>query len=48
MNIVNFRRELCNNIVVYGPIVFLGLIERLQLEIQKKFQGAIEVNVSNL
>ena len=43
---VNFRRGLCNNIVLYGPIVFRGLIERLQLEIQKKFQGAIKVNVS--
>ena len=45
---VNFRRGLCNNIVVYGPAVFPGLSERLQLEIQKKFQGEIEVNVSNL
>ena len=45
---VNFRRGLCNNIVVYGPAVFPGLSERLQLEIQKKFQGAIEVNVSSL
>ncbi len=45
---VNFRRGLCNNIVVYGPAVFHGLSERLQLEIQKKFQGAIEVNVSRL
>jgi len=45
---VNFRRGLCNNIVVYGPAVFPGLSERLQLEIQKKFQGSIEVNVSSL
>jgi len=45
---VNFRRGLCNNIVVYGPAVFPGLSERLQLEIQKKFQGTIEVNVSSL
>ncbi len=45
---VNFRRGLCNNIVVYGPAVFPGLSERLQLEIQKKFQGSIEVNVSTL
>jgi len=45
---VNFRRGLCNNIVVYGPAVSPGLSERLQLEIQKKFQGAIEVNVSGL
>ncbi len=45
---VNFRRGLCNNIVVYGPAVFRGLSERLQLEIQKKFQGKIEVNVSSL
>ena len=45
---VNFRRELCNNIMVYGPAVFPGLSERLQLEIQKKFQGSIEVNVSSL
>ena len=44
---VNFRRGLCNNIVVYGPAVFPGLSERLKLEIQKKFQGAIEVNVSS-
>ena len=45
---VNFRRGLCNNIVVYGPAVSPGLSERLQLEIQKKFQGSIEVNVSSL
>lgn len=45
---VNFRRGLCNNIVVYGAAVFPGLSERLQLEIQKKFQGTIEVNVSSL
>ncbi len=45
---VSFRRGLCNNIVVYGSAVFPGLIERLQLEIQKKFQGSIEVNVSSL
>ena len=45
---VNFRRGLCNNIVVYGSAVLPGLSERLQLEIQKKFQGAIEVNVSSL
>lgn len=45
---VNFRRDLCNNIVVYGPAVFPGLSERLQQEIQKKFQGSIEVNVSRL
>ncbi|MCK4384440.1 MAG: hypothetical protein KAW66_14160 [Candidatus Lokiarchaeota archaeon] len=45
---VNFRRGLCNNIVVYGPAVFPGLSERLQLEIQKKFQGKIEVNISSL
>jgi len=45
---VNFRRGLCNNIVLYGSTVFRGLIERLQLEIQKKFQGTIEVNVSGL
>ena len=45
---VNFRRGLCNNIVVYGPALPRGLSERLQLEIQKKFQGSIEVNVSNL
>ncbi|MHA2034898.1 MAG: hypothetical protein ACW98X_00605 [Promethearchaeota archaeon] len=45
---VNFRRGLCNNIVLYGPIVFPGLSKRLQLEIKKKFQGAIEVNVSSL
>ena len=45
---VNFRRGLCNNIMVYGPAVFRGLSERLQLEIQKKFQGKIEVNVSSL
>ncbi len=45
---VNFRRGLCNNIVVYGPAVFPGLSERLQLEIQKKFQRSIEVNVSSL
>ena len=45
---VNFRRGLCNNIMVYGPAVFPGLSERLQLEIQKKFQGSIEVNVSSL
>ncbi|MHA2006233.1 MAG: hypothetical protein ACXABO_16395 [Promethearchaeota archaeon] len=45
---VNFRRGLVNNIVVYGPAVFPGLSERLKLEIQKKFQGAIEVNVSSL
>ena len=45
---VNFRRGLCNNIVVYGPAVPPGLSERLQLEIQKKFQGSIEVNVSSL
>jgi len=45
---VNFRRGLCNNIVVYGPAVFPGVSERLQLEIQKKFQGTIEVNVSSL
>ena len=45
---VNFRRGLCNNIVVYGPALPRGLSERLQLEIQKKFQGSIEVNVSSL
>jgi len=45
---VNFRRGLCNNIVVYGPSAFRGLSERLQLEIQKKFQGSIEVSVSSL
>ncbi|MHA1933288.1 MAG: hypothetical protein ACW96X_12145, partial [Promethearchaeota archaeon] len=45
---VNFRRGLCNNIVLYGPAVPRGLSERLQLEIQKKFQGSIEVNVSRL
>ena len=45
---VNFRRGLCNNIVVYGSAVSPGLSERLELEIQKKFQGAIEVNVSSL
>ncbi len=45
---VNFRRRLCNNIVVYGSAVLPGLSERLQLEIQKKFQGSIEVNVSTL
>ncbi|HEA70807.1 hypothetical protein LCGC14_0707300 [marine sediment metagenome] len=45
---VNFRRGLCNNIVVYGSAAFPGLSERLQLEIQKKFQGSIEVNVSSL
>jgi actin-related protein len=45
---VNFRRGLCNNIVVYGPAVFRGLSERLKLEIQKRFQGTIEVNVTNL
>ncbi len=45
---VNFRRGLCNNIVVYGPTAFRGLSERLQLEIQKKFQGSIEVTVSSL
>ncbi len=45
---VNFRRGLCNNIVVYGSAVLPGLSERLQLEIQKKFQGAIEVNISSL
>ena len=45
---VNFRRGLCNNIVIYGSAVLPGLSERLQLEIQKKFQGEIEVNVSNL
>ena len=45
---VNFRRGLCNNIVVYGSAVSPGLSERLKLEIQKKFQGAIEVNVSSL
>jgi actin-related protein len=45
---VNFRRGLCNNIVVYGSAVSSGLSERLQLEIQKKFQGTIEVNVSSL
>ena len=45
---VNFRRGLCNNIVVYGPAVPRGLSERLQLEIQKKFQGTIEVTVSSL
>ncbi len=45
---VNFRRGLCNNIVVYGSAVLPGLSERLKLEIQKKFQGAIEVNVSSL
>ena len=45
---VNFRRGLCNNIVLYGPAVPRGLSERLQLEIQKKFQGTIEVKVSSL
>ena len=45
---VDFRRGLCNNIVVYGSAVSPGLSERLKLEIQKKFQGAIEVNVSSL
>ena len=45
---VNFRRGLCNNLVVYGSAVSPGLSERLELEIQKKFQGAIEVNVSSL
>ena len=45
---VNFRRGLCNNIMVYGSAVLRGLSERLQLEIQKKFQGKIEVNVSSL
>jgi actin-related protein len=45
---VNFRRGLCNNIVLYGSVAFTGLSERLQLEIQKKFQGTIEVNVSSL
>ncbi|MHA2282984.1 MAG: hypothetical protein ACXAC5_19260 [Promethearchaeota archaeon] len=45
---VNFRRGLCNNIVVYGSAVLPGLSERLKLEIQKKFQGSIEVNVSSL
>jgi len=45
---VNFRRGLCNNIVVYGSAVSPGLSERLKLEIQKKFQGSIEVNVSSL
>ena len=45
---VNFRRGLCNNIVVYGSAVLPGLNERLQLEIQKKFQGDIEVNVSSI
>ncbi len=45
---VNFRRGLCNNIVVYGPALPRGLSERLQLEIQKKFQGSIEVSVSTL
>ena len=45
---VNFRRGLCNNIVLYGSAIFPGLNERLKLEIQKKFQGAIEVNVSSL
>ncbi len=45
---VNFRRGLCNNIVLYGSAVLPGLSERLQLEIQKNFQGAIEVNVSSL
>ena len=45
---VNFRRGLCNNIVIYGSAVSPGLSERLKLEIQKKFQGTIEVNVSSL
>ena len=45
---VNFRSGLCNNIMVYGSAVSRGLSERLQLEIQKKFQGNIEVNVSSL
>ena len=45
---VNFRRGLCNNIMLYGSAVLPGLSERLQLEIQKKFQGSIEVNVLNL
>jgi len=45
---VNFRRGLCNNIMVYGSVVLPRLSERLQLEIQKKFQGKIEVNVSSL
>ncbi|MBY8985913.1 MAG: hypothetical protein KGD65_12640 [Candidatus Lokiarchaeota archaeon] len=45
---VNFRRGLCNNIMVYGSAVFPGLSERLQLEIKKKFQGTIEVHVSRL
>ena len=45
---VNFRRGLFNNIVLYGSVVLPGLSERLQLEIQKRFHGAIEVNVSSL
>ncbi len=43
---VDFRCGLCNNIVEYGSTVFRGLSERLQLGIQKRFQGAIKVNVS--
>ncbi len=45
---VNFRRGLCNNIVIYGSAVLPGLRERLQKEIQKRFQGTIEVNVSSI
>nr|AKC94956.1 putative actin-related protein [uncultured organism] len=45
---VNFRRGLCNNIMIYGSAVLRGLSERLQFEIQKKFQGKVEVNVSSL
>ncbi|KKL69712.1 hypothetical protein LCGC14_2112200 [marine sediment metagenome] len=45
---VNFRRGLCNNIVVYGPAVFRGLRDRLRLEIQKNLKGSIEVKVIHL
>jgi actin len=45
---VNFRRGLCNNIVLFGSVVLPGLSERLQLEIQKRFQGKIEVKVSSI
>lgn len=45
---VNFRRGLCNNILLYGTAVLPGLNERLTLEIKKKFQGDIKVKVYNI
>ena len=45
---VNFRRGLCNIILLHGTGVLPGLNERLTLEIKKRFQGFIEVKVISI